>query len=438
MSRCFALLFPAALVAAAPLMAQAPEAHAPAPSFSVVGGYLVAQLPQEGVTVVARPADPKAEDSGWATWAQRGDLLWRGEMTDSQGRHYNVRILPGYVAPLEHGERGWSLAGSDLAEYGQARTWKRLGRASKSTFQWGWEDAFWDFGVLGTGRAWRGNFALARSRVGRKTFGWPLAYPWAVLSASFESLLRLPLGVAGAGVGTAGATVVPVVGAAWPAAKAGYHAGVDGVLLPVAGWTWQSLAAPPAALLASAPAPGRADGRWMTVDMGPAPQVAPRPALSEEGLGTLAAYGAEVADLDRGDRALRLAQEEEMAALRKRHTDAWAAQSAARSSRLQAWVADPSHRAAMEGLLAEGGDSASLRAEQDRLVTRLQTLGLSERDARELLSALIRHPLRSSAPVTPARMRAKTDPVQGALDTVHEVTGVRVGEPAAAAPARLE
>ncbi|MBP1628115.1 MAG: hypothetical protein H6Q00_2590 [Holophagaceae bacterium] len=432
----------ALLACSAPAFCQATEAAKTTPSitpealprFSVQDGYLVAHLPEENVTVIAQaPSGPAGEDRGWASWTQRGELLWRGQMEDSQGRTYNVRVLPGYVAPWHYGGQGWSDAASNLGEYGEARTWTRLGRESRDCFKWGWEDSLWEFGIKGSGKAWSQNFKAAGRRVQRKTFGWPLAYPWAAVSSSFETLLRVPLGAAGALVGTAGgAVVVPAFRVAAPGVKAVYHAGVDGTLLPVAGWSWQTLAAPPAALLASAPTPSRADGTWMKVQE---PKAAPRPtepvrSLSAPALETLGRYAAETVKLKVLEAEAQRREQEELAALRARHREARKALQEARSQQLLAWAAEPANQAALEALLQEGGDAASIRANREALEKTLLGMGFSSPEAQEAVSSLGRHPIRQSAPAPRAlpdpKLSDKTDPVRGALDTVDRVTGTRI------------
>ncbi|WP_005033948.1 hypothetical protein [Holophaga foetida] len=424
-----------AQVSPLPQVMDAAVTKAVTPRFAVVDGYLVAHLPEENVTVIAQApvAGPVGVDQGWATWTQRADMLWRGQMEDSQGRSYNIRILPGYVAPWRYGTQGWSDAASNLGEYGQARTWRKLGRDSRSCFKWGWEDSLWEFGIEGSGKAWSRNFEMAKRRVQRKTFGWPLAYPWATVSASFETLIRVPLGAAGAVVGTAaGAVVVPAFQVASPSIKAVYHAGIDGVLLPVSGWAWQTMAAPPAALLASAPTPSRADGVWMKV-VEPrretaAPVAAELPRLSDASMDILARYALEAAHHDAREAEAHRLEQDELKAVRTRHAEARRQLQESRSEALLAWSREPDNQKALLALLQEGGDAASIRAQREALAQRLTAMNLSEAQAMEILRVLVRHPLRERAPSRPAvsTLSDKTDPVRGALETVDRVTGTRI------------
>ena len=413
-------LFILALLLGGPLAAQAPE-PAPAPlTVQVARGYLVLYLPGEGVTVAARTGDTAAEDSGWATWAQKGELLWRGEMEDSQGRRYNVRILPGYVAPWTFATEGWADAGRDLGEYGEGETWSRMGRHARNSFEWGWKTSLWEFGMKGSKQAWADNFRKAGQRTARRSFGWPLAYPWAFVASAFESVLRLPLGAAGAVIGTAGGVVTPVAETAWPTLKASWHVGVDGVVLPVAGWTWHTVAAPFSIPFASAPTPSRADGTWMKL-MAPEP---PKPLpvdLSEPVLADLTAYASELATLDgTPETSLPLLEERQRAereALRLRQEAESRQLLELRAERLKAWAAEPAHQALLARLAQHGGDPTTLRAARPALLGHLTATGLPEPDAKALLERLVAHPL-IRHPQPPAPTYDKTDPLRGAADTV--------------------
>jgi hypothetical protein len=410
-------------------MAQAPETAPPSPptSIQVVNGYLLVHLPNEAVTVVGQPMAEGSVDTGWATWGQRGQLLWRGEMKDSQGRLYNVRILPGYVAPWHFAMDGWADAGQNLTEYGKAETWTTMGHHMRDTFKWGWKTAFWEFGMKGTQEAWRDNLEKARARTARKTFGWPLAYPWAFVASAFESVLRVPLGTAGGVLGTVGAgVVIPVVETAWPTLKAVGNISVNGVALPMAAWVWQTVAAPPGALLASAPTPARADGTWMKLmePTTPAHETPREGSVPEPVMADLTRYVIQTAALDK-DAATSLVDLErreraEIASVHARFEAASKAVQEARTQKLQAWANLPENRDALLRLAKEGGDAKTIRAAKVVLVQRLMAAAFTEADAKAIVDRLASHPLSSAA-----RDRApgydKTDPLRGALDTVKHV-----------------
>lgn len=414
------------------LRAQDGQIPQPAPHPVIVkDGYLVVPLPEEGVTVVARPADSaEGTHTGWASWSQRGELIWRGEMTDAQGRRYNVRILPGYPMPWSDAGEAWTQAGRNLHEYLEAQTWKDLGRHMKTSFRWGWKDAFWEFGLDGTGKAWKRHFADAGKRVKRRTFGWPLAYPWAFLAATFESAVRVIGGVGGAAGGTlTAAALLPAAETAWPLIKASYHAGVEGVVFPVLSWTWQTVAAPPAALFASAPSPARADGLWMRLEA-PKESKGPAEPPSEPVLQALEGYARELAELDRdsqpalkgiGDR-----QRAEVEAVRARYAAEARQVMEAREARLKAWLELPGNREAVRRLAEFAGTEAELRRAADLIVARLVAGGLSEPEARGVVNRLCRHPLSGTKP---APLPVKVDPGRSLLKAADEAAGTGVIPP---------
>jgi hypothetical protein len=301
-----------------------------------------------------------------------------------------------------------------------------MGHHMRDTFKWGWKTSLWEFGLKGTKEAWGRNFEKAHARTSRKTFGWPLAYPWAFVASAFESALRVPLGAAGAVVGTAVAGVgIPVVETAWPTVKAAASITVNGIALPVAGWAWQTLAAPPAALFASAPSPARADGTWMKV-MEPSTPKAAAPTkgtVPEPILADLARYATQTAVLD-ADGATSLVnlqrrESEEIAALRAKYAAEAKGVQEARNQKLLAWANLPENRAAILRLSQEGGDIVTIRAASATLIQRLVAAGFPEADAKAVIDRLASHPLLHPGHPTPTY--DKTDPVRGAIDTVKRV-----------------
>lgn len=406
--------------------ASGPDSMPPV-TIQIVNGYLVAHIPSENVTVVGRPSENTGSDGGWATWAQRGQLLWRGAMTDSQGRVYNVRILPGYVAPWEFAKQGWTDATKNLGEYAKSSTWTSMGDDMKSAFKWGWKTSLWEFGLQGSKDSWKENFETAKTRTTLKTFGWPVAYPWAIIASAFETAVRVPIGSAGALVGTALAGVgVPVVETAWPATKAVWNGGVNGVVLPVAAWSWQTVAAPPGAALASAPSPSRADGTWMKLEqpkIAPAPPIIGSEAIPENVLADLAHYASETAKLD-ADRNTSLTdlqrrETDELEAVRARYTAERKVIQDTRFQTLQVWLTRPENREAIVRLAQQGGDGATIRAATETLVQQLKARGFSEAQARAALNKLALSPIVGRTQVNPAY--DKTDPLRGAIDTIKNI-----------------
>ncbi|MES2919542.1 MAG: hypothetical protein V4729_13115 [Pseudomonadota bacterium] len=195
---------------------------------------------------------------------QKGELISRGEISGRDGARYNVWIVPGYVVPAQNAAEGWRAAGQDLKEYGDPALYRNARKHSRDTFRFARRDIIREFAFVGTGRTWVDSFGTASERVDKRVFGWWFAYPWALLEATGASALRVGLGVpTGVAVGLGGVTALPAVELMLPTLKAGYHSTVDGFAVPVLGMSWNTVVAPPLALLGEQPSPERADGFWM-------------------------------------------------------------------------------------------------------------------------------------------------------------------------------
>lgn len=214
-------------------------------------------------TTGSRPAD---SDPGYfLTMRQKGQLIGKGQIQDSAGRWYDVWIVPGYVQPARRVRTYVRKTGSDLAEYGRPDKYRSIAKHSKNAFEWAFDDCLVDFVFDGVPRCWGENFSEARARTGRRVFGWWFAYPWALLESSVESVARVAFGGAGAVLGTAwGVAVVPGYYTVNSAAKGAWHLGVDAILFPAIGFTWNTAIAPPLALVGQKPSPSRVDGFWVT------------------------------------------------------------------------------------------------------------------------------------------------------------------------------
>lgn len=195
---------------------------------------------------------------------QKGELISRGEISGRDGARYNVWIVPGYVQPARNARQGWSAAGTALAEYADPSLYRDMVDHGRKTVRVARRDILREFAFAGTARNVRKSFATAATRVDKRVFGWWFAYPWAVLESTTVSVLRVGVGVpTGVAVGVGGVTLLPAAELAWPTLKAGYHSTVEGTALPLVAGTWNTVIAPPLALLGEQPAEERADGFWM-------------------------------------------------------------------------------------------------------------------------------------------------------------------------------
>jgi hypothetical protein len=203
-------------------------------------------------------------DGYFLTAQQKQELVLRGQLHDEQQRLYDIWIVPGYVVPLNHVEKGWRNAGEALQHYGEAKFYNDIKKYSNETWRYGHKDILKEFTLTGTKKAWQTDMATASQRTQKRVFGWWLAYPWGIFEATTESVLRLATGVpVGVAVAASAYTVVPAITMAWPVVESAGFASIQGTAYPLVASAWNTVVAPPLALLGQQPAPQRADGFWM-------------------------------------------------------------------------------------------------------------------------------------------------------------------------------
>lgn len=209
--------------------------------------------------------DSNMADSGYfLSLKQKGQLIGSGRIQDKQGCWYDVWIVPGYVDPAQRSKKYLQRTGSDFAEYVQPEKYRDLAEASGSAFVWAYDDWLVDFTVKGLPRAWDCYWSAANRRTRQRTFGWWLAYPWAFLESTVDTAVRVPVGLAGTALCTVGGVaIVPGYYALNSAAKGTWHFGVDAVLFPAVACTWNTVVAPPMAMVGQKPSPARVDGFWV-------------------------------------------------------------------------------------------------------------------------------------------------------------------------------
>lgn len=203
-------------------------------------------------------------DGYFLTAQQKKELILSGQMHDEQQRLYDVWIVTGYVQPVKHIKQGWQKAGESLKDYGRPMLYSNIDKYSNNTWRYGTQDILQQYTFEDSSKAWKKSMATAQKRTQQRVFGWWLAYPWGVFEAGVESMLRvatgLPVGVA---VAASAYTVVPVATFAWPSLESVGYATIEGAAYPVVAASWNTIIAPPLALLGQQPAPERADGFWM-------------------------------------------------------------------------------------------------------------------------------------------------------------------------------
>lgn len=153
-----------------------------------------------------------------------------------------------------------------MREYVEADKYKKLGKNSYETLEWSYDDCLYEFGLKGSGRAWKKYFGRAEERVEKRVFGWWLSYPWATMQSCVDNVVRIPASLLGTAGGTGwGVVVVPSYYAVDSGVKAAWNGGVRGALVPVSGWAWNTVASPPLSLVGQMPSEQRVDDFWVRV-----------------------------------------------------------------------------------------------------------------------------------------------------------------------------
>lgn len=239
--------------------------------------------------------------------AQKADVLWTGTVADAEGNRYNVRILPGYRTALGFGTESWGDGWGNqmggvvsigrglmdaprslkrLGEYGTAEPWEGIADGwvqGKDVVVWSVSEMM----TTGAAEDWSEYWSDADEARARESFGWTLAYPWAIAKGIVNTAIRQGIGVVCIGAGVAWALVLrpayqlskPVVLTAfdlgvatgrigWGGLRMGWGLAVNqlflGTATPIAGWAWNTALGLPMAIAGKVPTPVSADGWWVS------------------------------------------------------------------------------------------------------------------------------------------------------------------------------
>lgn len=234
-------------------------------------------------------------------------MLWTGTVADADGNRYNIRILPGYKTAFGFGAGSWGDGWGNqvggivaigqglmdaprslkrLGEYGTAEPWEGIADGwvqGKDVVVWSVSEMM----TTGAAEDWREYWGAADQARARESFGWTLAYPWAIMKGIVNTTIRQAIGVVCIGGGVAWALVLrpayqlskPValtafdLGVAtgrigWGGARMGWGLAVNQLLLgtatPIAGWAWNTALGLPMAIAGKVPTPVSADGWWVS------------------------------------------------------------------------------------------------------------------------------------------------------------------------------
>ncbi len=207
-----------------------------------------------------------AEDEGYfLSFSQKGQLIWRGEIKGDDGSWYNIRMVPGYVAPSRNALENWGDATDSFGEYFEARKYKDLSRNSSDAYEWAFDDCINKFIIKGVPDSWSEYFGAANNKVEKRIFGWPMAYPVAVFQTFVDNVFRGVAGTTGCVFGaTAGTVIVPGYHMINSGTKGVYYFVGPGMILPMSAYTWNTIISPPLALTGQKPSEERIDGYWVT------------------------------------------------------------------------------------------------------------------------------------------------------------------------------
>ncbi|MEI6167424.1 MAG: hypothetical protein WCS52_09535 [bacterium] len=216
---------------------------------------------------VCRTTEAIPNEQGYfLSWEQKKELMCLGRIQDSRGTWYDVWICPGYVPPATYARKSFSRACGNFGEYFEANKYHSLKEGSSACFDWALHECGMGFAIKGIPRAWGSSFDKANERTERRVFGWWMAYPWAFFESTVETAFRGALGAVGTVGGVAtGLAVVPAYHALDSAVAGVWNLGVNTIIIPTVGITWNTVISPPLALIGQKPAVSRVDGFWVTV-----------------------------------------------------------------------------------------------------------------------------------------------------------------------------
>jgi len=357
---------------------------------------------------------------------QKGQLIWSGRIETAPDEVYDIRIVPGYKYPARYSWEHLKDAGGNLGEYFQSDKYEDLWDQGGDCIGWAFEDCLRDFTLKGSGRAWKKYFGKARRHVRKRVFGWWLAYPWALLQSSVDNVVRIPAGLLGTVGGTvSGLAVVPAWHLADSAVKATWNIGVGSVVLPASGLAWNTVAAPPLALLGQRPAPERVDGFWVRAVHDESPP-------SDEGLAELIRW-AELLDVELGsyESARAIIAEEQrkrtaelMAEITRIRQDSNSRQRELNKKirkRFEQLISNDEHADLLLALQRHKWSQSRLRANANLIRASLQSAGYDEQECRAIYELLTRYQAPVVAIPTSYRAGEKTDPISESIRVIEDL-----------------
>lgn len=373
-----------------------------------------------------------ADDPGYfLSLRQKGQLIWRGSIDDSDGQTYDVWIVPGYAPPSRYAWESLKEAGESYGEYFGSEKYRDLGHGMNDAFNWALDDVFLDYTLEGIPRAWGDHFSAASRRVEKRVFGWWMAYPWALLASVADNVVRIPVGLIGTSAGIVyGGAIVPSFYLLNSAVVGTWDLAVHTIAVPACGYAWNTVIAPPMALVGQKPAPSRVDGFWvrtvakqgantLTAAETKAPSQGDFGHLMEWGailVGEMGSYWQRMDEIDRQHKQammdLQVGKSTKEEAVKKELT-----------AHYKTLTGSPAHQELLGALERDGVSSEYLLKIRRQLVRQYQTeRRMSQQDAERLVDFMLVHPPAASSHDLNAgdreqrRQDKKTDPVRFSIE----------------------
>ena len=372
------------------------------------------------------------EDEGYfLSLRQKGQLIGRGQIEDAHGTWYDVRIVPGYRYPVRFGWRNIKAAGTDLREYVEAEKYADIWDHGGDCIEWAFDDCLAEFAMEGAVDAWGKYFGRANRRVGKRVFGWWMAYPWALMQSVADNVVRVPLGLCGTVAGTAAGTViVPAFHMTDSGVKAAWNGGIEGLLLPASGIAWNTAVSPPLALLGQRPAKERVDGFWVRIvpagsEPGKEPDAAQLAALVRWGRILSEAMGPYERQRAAAREKLQARLDvlrKEMQSINQQLYNEVHAVTKREKEHLQGLSAAPEHRDTVEAIRRGCWSQASVRRHRETIRSLLrEDAGLSRQEATKIIGLLERYPPIETMPPGTDDPLEKTDPVAESIHVIKQI-----------------
>lgn len=160
--------------------------------------------------------------------SQLGDLYWRGELTDSRGRRWNVWIIPGIATSAEVGAEAFKDAYDFATGPAEQEFWRQRGEEFNDGFKFAFKDCIGEFLLEGIAEDYIGAGENISANINETPFGWiPRILGnalWGYVLSPVGRLALAPVGMVG-GIG---------YGTVWPTLQV--------IARPVGGVTWMGVA----------------------------------------------------------------------------------------------------------------------------------------------------------------------------------------------------